>query len=371
MKNLSPGIAAAIIVCSLSLPAFAQSTTIQDAAQHPAIHGALLKKIERDKREVEAYKVGHVIVGRILLEDSGDPEYVRSQMMIFEEGFFSDAVRDLNRPIAFRRLGYRPVDVVIPAGAVPDDSGAIDIGTIRMEKCEPAEFRKATGMISVPDGADLSQVQVQLHLSGGPANTPHNGTEAVRKHAAPVEAKIEPSGAISADGLTAGDYYVTFNGKGFVGQAKRYKISSDQDLDLGTIQLEQPIEISIQYIVAKNPSTSFTPDGVKEEKFPGGTKWKSSPMNGWDLEFVQTAGTVRFNYFYSPCTLADLGEGQLIDFVNTDFSTAKLDPRRVPFTSGHVYLLNHQQSLMHTVLFRVEILESSTDTESTSQPLKK
>ena len=54
MKNFSPGIAAAIIVCSLSLPAFAQSTTIQDAAQHPAIHGALLKKIERDKREVEA-----------------------------------------------------------------------------------------------------------------------------------------------------------------------------------------------------------------------------------------------------------------------------------------------------------------------------
>ena len=65
------------------------------------------------------------------------------------------------------------------------------------------------------------------------------------------------------------------------------------------------------------------------------------------------------------------GEGQLIDFVNTDFGAAKLDPRRVPFKSGHVYLLNHQQSLMHAVLFRVEIHESSTDTESTSQPEKK
>lgn len=94
-------------------------------------------------------------------------------------------------------------------------------------------------------------------------------------------------------------------------------------------------------------------------------------MNGWDLEFVQTAGTVKFNYFYGPCTLADLGEGQLIDFVNTDFSTAKLDPRRVPFTSGHVYLLNHQQSLMHTVLFRVEVLESSANTGRTSQSGKK
>jgi hypothetical protein len=148
-------------------------------------------------------------------------------------------------------------------------------------------------------------------------------------------------------------------------------VSSDQDLDLGTIQLEQPTEISLQYIVAQNPLTSFHPDGIKETKFPAGTKWKSRQMNGWDLEFVQTAGRVSFNYSYGPCTLADLGEGQLIDFVNTDFGTAKLDPRRVPLKSGHVYLLNHQRSLMHTVLFRVEIHESSTDTGSTSQPLKK
>lgn len=371
MNSFSTGIAAAMIVCGLSIPAFSQSTTILDAAKHPAIHEVLLKKIERDKQEIKAYKVGHVIVGRIQLEGSGDPEFVRSQMMIFEEGFFSDAVRDLNRPIAFRMLGYHPVDAMIPAGAVPDDSGAIDIGIVRMEKCEPAEFRKATGMISVPDGADLSRVQVQLHLSGGRANTPHNGTEPVRKHAAPVKAKIGSSGEISVDGLTAGEYYVTFSGEGFVGQAKSYQVTSDKDLHLCTIQLEQPIEISIQYIVAQNPAASFASDGVKETTFPAGTKWKSRPMNEWDLEFVQKDGTVKFNYAYGPCTLADLGDGQLVDFVNTDFSTAKLDPRRVSFTSGHVYLLNHQQSLMHAVLFRVEILESSTDIGSTSQPLKK
>lgn len=106
MNSLSTGIAAAIIVCGLSVPAFSQSTTIQDAAKHSDVHQSLLQKIERDKQEVKAYKVGHVIVGRILLEGSGDPEYVRSQMMILEQGFFSDAVRDLDRPIAFRMLGY-------------------------------------------------------------------------------------------------------------------------------------------------------------------------------------------------------------------------------------------------------------------------
>ncbi len=122
MDSFSPGITAAMIVCGLSIPAFSQSTTIQDAAKHPAVHETLLKKIERDKQEVKAYKVGHVIVGRVQLEGTDAPELISSQMMIFEDGFFSDAVRDLNRPIAFRKLGFHPVDADIPAGATPDDS---------------------------------------------------------------------------------------------------------------------------------------------------------------------------------------------------------------------------------------------------------
>ena len=146
MKSLAARIAAAMIACCLSVPAFSQSTTIQDAAKNPAVHKALLQKIDRDQKEIQAYKVGHVVVGRIQLEGTDDPEFIRSQMMIFEDGFFSDAVRDLNRPIAFRMLGYHPVDAAIPAGASPDDSGANDLGTIRMEKCAPSEFRKAVGM---------------------------------------------------------------------------------------------------------------------------------------------------------------------------------------------------------------------------------
>jgi hypothetical protein len=239
-----------------------------------------------------------------------------------------------------------------------------------MKKCASSEFRKAVGMISVPDGADPSSVQVLLHLSGGRANTPHNGTEPVGKYAPPIEARVDKSGVISADGLTEGEYYVTFKSDGFVSQAKSYHASLNKDLDLGTIRLEQPIQISLQYIVAENPATTFDPDAMKEATFPAGTKWKSGAMREWDVEFVQSAGSVGFNYFYGPCTLADLGEGKLIDFIKTDFSTAKLDPRKIPLTSGHVYLLNHQRSLRHVVLFRVEIEKPSADTDRARQSPK-
>ena len=146
VKSLATRIAATMMASCLSVSAFSQSTTIQDGTKKTDVHKALLQKIERDKQEVKTYKVGHVVVGRIQLEGTDDPEFIRSQMMIFEDGFFSDAVRDLNRPIAFRMLGYHPVDAAIPAGASPDDSGANDLGTIRMEKCAPSEFRKAVGM---------------------------------------------------------------------------------------------------------------------------------------------------------------------------------------------------------------------------------
>ena len=98
MKSLVTRIAAAMIACGLSVSAFSQSMTVQDVAKNPAVHKALLQKIDRNQKEIQAYKVGHVVVGQIQLEGTDDPEFIRSQMMIFEDGFFSDAVRDLLRP---------------------------------------------------------------------------------------------------------------------------------------------------------------------------------------------------------------------------------------------------------------------------------
>ena len=137
-------------------------------------------------------------------------------MIIEADGFFSDAIRDLNRPIAFRKSGYRPVDFVIPEGVTPDPTGVIDVGTVRMEKSPPSEIRKASGAISLQGGVDPSAAQVTLHLSRGRANTPSNGSEGVRKSDPPIEAKVDEAGVITADGLTEGEYYVTFSSPGFV-----------------------------------------------------------------------------------------------------------------------------------------------------------
>ncbi len=353
----STTIGALLIAFGLTIPAAFSQTTLQEASGKPEIHGALLKKIARDKQEVQTYKIGHVVVGRVQLDGTDDPEDITTQMLILPDGYYSDAVKDLNRPISFRMVGYRPLEVMIPAGAVPDASGVIDLGTFKMERSTPSEVRKASGMLSVGEDIDPSTATVTLSMMKGPRNTPSNGSEPRPKYAEPVKAIVDKSGQITATGLTEGEYYVTFDCEGFVRQAKSFQVFSDKDLDLGTFRLERPLAFHIEYIVAENPATTFNPDSLQNATFPAGTTWKSRPGREWDLEFQQKDGMVAFDYGYGPCTMADLGDGKLADFVKTDFSAAKLDPARVPFTSGHVYLLNHQLSLKHVVLFRVEVEE--------------
>lgn len=127
--------------------------TLEGAAKKKSIHDALLKKIEQSKKEVESFKRGHIIVGRVETPGSRDPETVRSQMIIEQDGFFADAVGDLKRPIGFRQPGYRPFDLVIPECAVPDANGIIDVGTLAMEQVPQPELRRATGQITLEGGA--------------------------------------------------------------------------------------------------------------------------------------------------------------------------------------------------------------------------
>ena len=115
----STTVAAFFIAFGLITPAAFSQTTLQEASGKPEIHEALLKKIAGDKQEVQAYRIGHVVVGCVQLDGTDNPEDITTQMLILPDGFYSDAIKDLNRPISFRKVGYRPLEVMIPPGAAP------------------------------------------------------------------------------------------------------------------------------------------------------------------------------------------------------------------------------------------------------------
>ena len=330
--------------------------TMALAAKTAAHIEALRLKIEQAQKEVSARKLGHIIVGRVTGAD--DVELVNSQMMILPGGFFADATRDLTRPIGFRQLGYCPFDLVIPPDAVPDENGIIDVGTIVMEKADPSEIRRATGSVSLEGGGSCEGVRVSFSLSNGPVNTPSNGTEPRPRWSEPKLATVDSNGVIVTDGLTEGEYWVTYSLPGFVDASQGYlKVDPEEDLVLAPVELEKPRRVSVEFVVAKDSTTGFDASLVKKEEFPAGKRWKAgteASQYGWDLEFKQIRRIVTLDYSYAPCTIADLGEGNLADFLQPPANAVQKDPRSVPVTSGHVYLLK-QSHWKHDVLFRVDV----------------
>ena len=81
---------------------------------------------------------------------------------------------------------------------------------------------------------------------------------------------------------------------------------------------------------------------------------QDSPEFYVDLAFPQNNGKTSFRAVYGDCSIADLGPGKVADFLGVDPTSAKFsDPRNVVPQSGHVYLLDHQQSGKHWVLFQL------------------
>jgi serine/threonine protein kinase len=332
--------------------------TMTLAAKTPAHIEALRAKIELAQREVSARKLGHLIIGRVTGSD--DVELVNSQMMILPGGFFADATRDLTRPIGFRQLGYRPFDLVIPPDAVPDENGIIDVGTIVMEKADPSEISSAAGSVRLEGGGSCENVRVTFSLSHGPVNTPGNETESRPRWPAMKLATVDSNGVISIDGLTEGEYWVSYSLPGFVSAFRGYlKVDPHQNLVLQPVELEKPRGVSLEFVVAKDSTAGFDASLIRNENFPAGTRWKAgteASQYGWDLEFSQVRRSVTFNSSYVPCTIADLGEGNLADFLKPPSDAVQKEPRTVSVTSGHVYLLK-QGHWKHDVLFRIDISE--------------
>ena len=95
-------------------------------------------------------------------------------------------------------------------------------------------------------------------------------------------------------------------------------------------------------------------DELKTINIPAGTRWKATyDIYGWDLEFTQEEGSVSMRYSYAPCSLWDLGDGEIGQYVDIDIDVLGQELRRKPHVdNGHVYLM-HQQHWKRWVLFKV------------------
>ena len=309
-------------------------------------------EIAKAKAQLKTYGGGHVVVGRIVLDGPGDPQDVMAQMPILAGGYFAGPTKDLERPIGFRMHLYAPVDFELE-GLSGD---VVDLGTIHMKPLAPKDLSDLKGKIVLDGGGELNSATLELSVSTAPVNTPSNGYSPRSHWPDHIKAKVQPDGTVSASGFSPIEYYCTVSAPGALTQAFDVTFEPGKPYDLGTITMERPRQISLTYMVAK--AQSFDHLRAKTVILTSGDDWKAeSGIYGNDLKFQQKQGAVYAHAFYQPCYMADLGEGELQDFVQTAATMELHDqPRDPEIQDGHVYLV-HQVTWKHWILFRAEVKE--------------
>ena len=322
--------------------------TLQAARDKAKLH----EQIEKALAEVRRRDGGHVVVGRVHVEDGHDPRDVNAQMMILEGGYFADVTKDLERPVGFRMHGYAPFDVQLAGRRGP----IVDVGTIQLKRLPEPELVPVAGRILLEDDGDLGSVSLRLSAKNGPVNTPSNGTDPRSSWPHPITVPLTAGGWFYQRGFSPIEYHLAIDAPGYVKQSRSLTLEPERINDVGTIKLERPRRIAIDYIIADN--NGFDAGQLRQTVLQGGDRWQIWPRNGrWDLEFDQVAGQLRFDWTYGPVYLADLGIGELDDFLNIEPSTAQTQPRGVAATNGHVYLFRSWtrggDSNERLVLFRI------------------
>jgi beta-lactamase regulating signal transducer with metallopeptidase domain len=291
------------------------------------------RKIDEAFDELEERGEGHVIVGRVLVEGDDDPTLVNAQMEILGGGYFAGTTRDLHRPVGFVMHGYEPylLSLAGKRGAI------VDVGTIQLKRLPSEKLVPIVGRIELEDGGDLGSIEVQLWADVPAVNTPSNGTSPRPRWPDPIEVELDAAGRFYATGFSPTEYDMSVVAPGFVKHWQRVHLRDTDIGNLGTIKLERPRWVEIDYVTTQQQPISL--EEVKHIRLEGGSRWQITPHQyRWDLEFKQRNGQLRFFSSYGPSHLADLGEGKLTDFTEIEAATAQNPPMLVPLVDNHVYL---------------------------------
>ncbi len=242
--NINPRITFLMLVVFglSSAAASAQSPTLNAIKEFPVAQKMFEQRMRRAVAERDRYRAmnrdAHLIVGRVQLEGNDDPETALSQMMIVEEGFFVDVIRDPKLPIGFRCHRYKPVDFLVPEDNLPGEEDIIDVGLVQLSRASASNRGEIVGTLKLEDGGDPSQVSVRLSIQNARANTPSNGTEGIGRKYTTIPGQVTAAGAISFESLSEGRYYAIFSKSGYVSASQMLEVQALQQTDIDPVTLE-------------------------------------------------------------------------------------------------------------------------------------
>ena len=320
----------------------------------PKLAEVFKQRLEVSQREIDSYQKGHLVFGRVVLEDGRSPRAVISQMILLEDGSFVDAIGVSGEPIGFRLHGYEPVNVT-PKGPGPSEN----LGVIRMKRLPANQLASATGQLIVetrPGAPRLDNIQVTWSIAADPVNTPHNGTEGLNPFHQIVNSEIAADGSFTVKGMSPGKYYLTMTAPNCVMQNREIVFAEGESKKLLPISVEVVRKMNVEFAVSG--TSDFRDAMYSKTVLKADDRWRASddtPPYACDLMIGQIDGKLMLRHVYGPCHTMDLGPGQLSDQLDVDLD--QLDSQQnqnIPVEDGHVYLV-HQASWKHWIVLRTTL----------------
>jgi hypothetical protein len=333
-------------------------------AKSPQLAEEFERHLKQSLDEVERFKKGHVMIGRIVLEGEPgsrpvDPRAVTSQMIILQYGHFVDAVGGADRLVGFRLHGYEPVNL-IPRGPGPIEH----VGIVRVKQLPKDRLSSAKARVQIeqyPGAPKPQQVDVTWSIQAEAINTPHNGTEGTNQfHPPPLTSKVADDGTFSISGMSPASYYLNISAPNCARHWRTVSFGEGESRELDPIVLEVVRKMDVEYLVSTDGN--FIGAEAQQKILTTDDRWRvnnDTAEYAWDLQIGQKDGKLLLNYSYGPCHITDLGAAQLADKRNAGpADSTKNQPQGVPVVDGHVYLV-HQPTWKHWFLFRVTLVDTS------------
>jgi hypothetical protein len=183
------------------------------ARDRPIPAAKLLLQIAHARRVIDRFQRGHIVVGRLRVEDGKlEPELVLGQMQILPDGYFAGELADLHRPICFRAPGYQNLEVPLQG----KQGHMVYVGLVTLKPLPKEQQVSWTGKV-VLDGAKTPEAaEVRVNMTVGPVNTPHNGLSGRPRWPEPTRAPVSKTGEFTITAQAPAEYFVQITAPGHV-----------------------------------------------------------------------------------------------------------------------------------------------------------
>ena len=295
----------------------------------------------------DAYGVGVILMGQLVLADGGDPALSAFRDNFSEGGYFATYLYP-GRTMTFWQHGYEPVVLEYPSGK----KGIVDVGKVAMQPYGAQNVATVVGTVNLRK-PDKGPATVELWVRIPPTHLDDDGHLGGCRVSYRVESKQVAHGeSFTFNGLSPIGYELKYSAPGHIQQVHKFDHQEGEDVSVGNVSLASSSSLTFSTISPlehydsrdlENKVTRTVEANGKERLIF--TDLRDELGNSHDFRFRNKGEEIIISYWMHPWYFIDLGKIPLDEAVRKaekykDYGEEKLEKVGTiytPLKSDHSY----------------------------------